>query len=83
MRDPSARDIGAKPGSFHIGRGDVLAYTFQGGGGYGDPLRRDPQRVARDVATDFVHARSPPNSLWCSATSRTALSMRSDGGPAR
>jgi len=54
MRDPSARDVGAKPGSFRIRRGDVLAYTFQGGGGYGDPLRRDLRLVARDVATDFV-----------------------------
>ncbi|MGE0007530.1 MAG: hydantoinase B/oxoprolinase family protein [Parvibaculaceae bacterium] len=58
MRDPAARDIGAKPGSFRIGHGDVLAYTFQGGGGYGDPLRRDPGRVARDVATGFVTRRS-------------------------
>lgn len=63
MRDPSARDIGAKPGSFHIGRGDVLAYTFQGGGGYGDPLRREPQRVAHDVATDFV-TRESAKSLY-------------------
>ena len=54
MGDPAARDIGAKPGGFHIARGDVLAYTFQGGGGFGDPLRRDATRVAQDVATDFV-----------------------------
>jgi N-methylhydantoinase B len=58
MADPGARDIGAKPGGFHIGRGDVLAYTFQGGGGYGDPLRRDPDRVAHDVRTGFVSAQS-------------------------
>jgi N-methylhydantoinase B len=58
MADPAARDIGAKPGGFHIARGDVLAYTFQGGGGYGDPLRRDPERVVQDVRTGFVSAQS-------------------------
>jgi N-methylhydantoinase B len=56
IMDPAARDLGAKPGGFHIGRGDVLAYTFQGGGGYGDPLRRDPERVARDVRIGYVSA---------------------------
>jgi N-methylhydantoinase B len=56
--DASAQDLGAKPGSFHIGRGDVLSYTFQGGGGYGDPLRRDPARVARDVKLGHVSAHS-------------------------
>jgi N-methylhydantoinase B len=56
ITDPAARDLGAKPGGFHIGRGDVLAYTFQGGGGYGDPLRRDPERVAHDVRIGYVSA---------------------------
>ncbi|CAN5188626.1 hydantoinase B/oxoprolinase family protein [soil metagenome] len=54
MTDSSARNIGAKPGNFHIAKGDVLAYTFQGGGGYGDPLRRIPDRVASDVRLGYV-----------------------------
>lgn len=29
--------------------GDVLFMSWQGGGGYGDPLRRDPDAVAHDV----------------------------------
>jgi N-methylhydantoinase B len=44
----------SKPGHFGLHRGDVLAYSFQGGGGYGDPIRRDPARVARDVRDGFV-----------------------------
>ena len=44
----------SKPGHFPLHRGDVLAYSFQGGGGYGDPIRRDPERVARDVHNGFV-----------------------------
>jgi N-methylhydantoinase B len=50
----SVQRFDSKPGHFPLHRGDVLAYSFQGGGGYGDPLRRDPARVARDVAGGFV-----------------------------
>ena len=39
----------AKVDEFVIVPGDVVQYTWQGGGGYGDPLDRDPERVARDV----------------------------------
>jgi N-methylhydantoinase B len=50
----SVQRFDSKPGHFALHRGDVLAYSFQGGGGYGDPIRRDPARVARDVANGFV-----------------------------
>jgi N-methylhydantoinase B len=39
-----------------IGDEDVLIGILQGGGGYGDPLRRDPASVARDVAEGLVSA---------------------------
>lgn len=32
-----------------IAHGEVFGCTVQNGGGYGDPLLRDPERVARDV----------------------------------
>ena len=34
--------------------GDVLAVTQGGGGGYGDPLKRDPDLVASDVMDGYV-----------------------------
>jgi N-methylhydantoinase B len=34
--------------------GDVMEVRFTGGGGYGDPLEREPMRVARDVALSYV-----------------------------
>jgi N-methylhydantoinase B len=37
-----------------IRQGDVIGYGFQGGGGYGDPLLRNPDRVARDVRSGLV-----------------------------
>ena len=50
----SVQRFNSKPGHFQLHRGDVLAYSFQGGGGYGDPIRRDPARVARDIHNGFV-----------------------------
>ena len=53
---PGAERVPAKLGHFELGAGDVIAYAFQGGGGYGDPLERAPAAVARDVDTGFVSA---------------------------
>jgi N-methylhydantoinase B len=36
--------------------GDQVRIVMPGGGGYGDPLRRDPERVRLDVAEGFVSA---------------------------
>ena len=35
-------------------RGDVFRHEMSGGGGYGDPLERDPDRVLRDVVEEKV-----------------------------
>ena len=37
-----------------IGGSDLLVGILQGGGGFGDPIRRDPDRVAVDVAKGLV-----------------------------
>ncbi|MDP2718366.1 MAG: hydantoinase B/oxoprolinase family protein [Dehalococcoidia bacterium] len=50
-------DLGSKPGRFAFGIGDVFEYTWQGGGGYGDPLDREPERVAKDVVNGLVSGR--------------------------
>ena len=34
--------------------GDKVHFQLSGGGGYGDPRRREPERVARDVAEGYV-----------------------------
>jgi N-methylhydantoinase B len=34
--------------------GDTVTHYTPGGGGYGDPRRRDPRAVARDVRLGFV-----------------------------
>ena len=40
-----------------IETGDVFVFWAAGGGGYGDPLDREPERVADDVETGLVSAR--------------------------
>ena len=35
-------------------RGDVFRHEMSGGGGYGDPLERDPESVLRDVVEEKV-----------------------------
>ena len=40
-----------------IEAGDAVVLEISGGGGYGDPLERDPGRVAQDVAAGLVSAR--------------------------
>ncbi|ULP41602.1 hydantoinase B/oxoprolinase family protein [Mycobacterium lentiflavum] len=46
--------LGPKPGAFTLTNTDVFAVTWQGGGGIGDPLDRDPHEVATDVRLDMV-----------------------------
>jgi len=42
-------------------RGDVNRHEWAGGGGWGDPLERDPARVLRDVRNEYVSAESARN----------------------
>ena len=39
-----------------IPRGTIVENTTTGGGGYGDPLEREPERVATDVVEGYVTA---------------------------
>jgi N-methylhydantoinase B len=41
-----------------IVRNDVVVMRSSGGGGYGDPLTRDPRRVAEDVTREVVSMRA-------------------------
>jgi N-methylhydantoinase B len=54
--EPQAVDVLAAKSFTMIAGDDVLVGILQGGGGYGDPLRREPARVAEDVAKGLVSA---------------------------
>jgi N-methylhydantoinase B len=42
------------PGEMMLGPGDVLDWTFHGGGGWGDPLEADLESVVSDVAEGCI-----------------------------
>ena len=41
-------------GGFSLSSGDALYIRWNGGGGFGDPLTRDPEKVAADVASSII-----------------------------
>lgn len=50
--------VPAKLGEFPLYPGDLWQYTFQGGGGYGDPLLRDVKNVLTDVRIGSISSQS-------------------------
>jgi N-methylhydantoinase B len=49
--------VPGKVGSYPLKRGDLFVVETNGGGGYGDPLERDPQRVTVDIAMGYITRR--------------------------
>jgi N-methylhydantoinase B len=54
---PGARVLPGQGDGIVLKRGDLLRFETCGGGGWGDPLTRDPARVRQDVARGFVTPR--------------------------
>lgn len=48
------RSVPAKFSGLRVDTGEVVSYFSPGGGGYGDPLERDPAKVLDDVLDDFI-----------------------------
>jgi N-methylhydantoinase B len=47
-------DVPGKVSGFALRRGDIVREETAGGGGHGDPLTRDPARVAADVRQGYL-----------------------------
>ena len=54
--DGSKRIVPAKADHVQVEAGDILHFNTWGGGGWGDPFERPPEKVARDVARGLVTA---------------------------
>jgi N-methylhydantoinase B len=52
--DGSEEYLPAKCDDIPVKKGDVLYFNTWGGGGWGDPLKRDPQAVLTDVRRELV-----------------------------
>lgn len=48
------RDLTSKVAGLELKRGDLVSWELAGGGGWGNPRERDPERVRRDVANGYV-----------------------------
>ena len=70
MVEPSA--LPGKVTSFPLEVGDVVLMETSGGGGFGDPLAREPARVLADVDEGYVSAEA----------SETVYGVARDGGDA-
>ncbi|MEM7566766.1 MAG: hydantoinase B/oxoprolinase family protein [Pseudomonadota bacterium] len=53
-KDGTTENIPSKCDRLHVEPGDVLHFNTWGGGGWGDPLARDPALVLRDVKRGLV-----------------------------
>jgi N-methylhydantoinase B len=51
---PEAKRLPTRYADYPLKAGDIFRLDTPGGGGYGDPLRRDPERVLADVREGFV-----------------------------
>lgn len=54
---PGERELPPLGDGVALARGDLLRFETCGGGGWGDPLERDPRRVRDDVARGLVSLR--------------------------
>lgn len=52
--DGSRQSLPSKVSGFPLAAGDTVTIETSGGGGFGDPQRRDPARIARDLADGLV-----------------------------
>lgn len=50
----AAPELGSKASAVALADGDLVAQLTAGGGGWGDPLERDPELVRRDVQLGYV-----------------------------
>jgi N-methylhydantoinase B len=55
---PDERELPPLGDGIILRRGDLLRFETCGGGGWGDPVTRDPMRVRADVARGFVTPRA-------------------------
>ena len=54
QENPPREALGSKQDHIRVSDGDVLEWVTWGGGGWGDPLKRDPETVALEVRRRLV-----------------------------
>jgi N-methylhydantoinase B len=67
------RALTSKVAGLRLKQGDLLSVEFAGGGGWGSPYERDPERVRVDVVHDYVSAESAREDYGVVLTSELAV----------
>ena len=69
----AATDLGGLVDGEPVLAGQIVRVVTTGGGGWGDPLEREPELVLRDVFEGKISARGRTRRLWRSGQSRCAV----------
>jgi N-methylhydantoinase B len=69
---PQAKRLPTRYADYPLRKGDIFRLDTPGGGGYGDPLTRDPQRVLEDIEEGYISAET--------AERQYGVILNSDGG---
>jgi N-methylhydantoinase B len=69
-RADGSRDEFRKVTEYELRAGDVVSFRTAGGGGYGDPAERDPERVRADVEDGYVSAEAAAREYGLTALQR-------------
>jgi N-methylhydantoinase B len=72
---PDERETPAS-GRFELAAGESFLLESAGGGGFGDPLRRDPAALRRDVAEGYVSAAAAERDYGAPASAAEASARR-------
>ena len=79
--EAACRRFNSKPGHFALHRATCWPIRSRAAAVAGDPIGRDPERVARDVHNGLSRRTGPPRSMaWCCATARSMPKRRARAG---
>ena len=70
---PPERPLTSKVAGLRLQQGDLLSVEFAGGGGWGSPYERDPERVRVDVAREYVSPKRAREDYGVVLTSELAV----------
>jgi N-methylhydantoinase B len=57
-KEMAPSDTPGRVQGFRLEKGDIVSMRTSGGGGYGDPLQRDPDRILADIESGYVSRES-------------------------
>lgn len=72
---PKEHNVGMHASNVQLIAGDVIYYWSGGGGGYGNPLERDPERVLKDVIEGLVSVETAKNAYGVALNPTNDLEM--------